>query len=170
MGLLLPDYGPAISRSRPYLEFYLVQVKLHSTPWIVILPIVCNRLLNIGTKGDICGSKTVPRPREQYNPYSHRQHLSGSLYKQGRGMKSGLLCGLLSKILTWCTNKQAYSQSQTHSMPDECGSRQAIQTRTDSVNRMVPPSRGLPDNMQQVALALKKSFYCVNTSYPMDNC
>ena len=38
-------------------------------------------------------------------------------------------------------------------MPAECGSRQAIQARPDHPNRVVSPSRGLPNNMQQVALA-----------------
>ena len=40
------------------------------------------------------------------------------------------------------------SQSPTHSRPAERGSRQAIQTRPDHPNRVVSPSRGLPDNMQ----------------------
>ena len=45
------------------------------------------------------------------------------------------------------------SQSPTHSRPAKCRSRQAIQTRPDHPNRVVSPSRGLPNNMQQVALA-----------------
>ena len=45
------------------------------------------------------------------------------------------------------------SQSPTHSRPAECGSRQAIQTRPDHSNRVVPPSRGFPSHMQQVAPA-----------------
>ena len=44
-----------------------------------------------------------------------------------------------------------FSQSPTHSRPAEFGSRQAIQARPDNSNRVVPPSRGLPGNMQQVA-------------------
>ena len=50
-------------------------------------------------------------------------------------------------------------QSPTHSRPTECGSRQAIQTGTDHPNRMVSPSRGLPNNTQQVALATDR-FVC----------
>ena len=42
------------------------------------------------------------------------------------------------------------SQSPTYSRPAECGSRQTIQARPDHPNRVVPPSRGLPNNMQQV--------------------
>ena len=51
-----------------------------------------------------------------------------------------------------------YSQSLTHSRPSECGSRQAIQTRPDHSNRVVSPSRGLPNNMQQVAQASNRPF------------
>ena len=43
------------------------------------------------------------------------------------------------------------SQSPTHSGPTERGSRQAIPFRPDHSNRMVPPSRGFPNNMQHVA-------------------
>ena len=43
------------------------------------------------------------------------------------------------------------SQSPTHSGPAERGSRQTIPFRTDHSNKMVPPSRGFPNNMQQVA-------------------
>ena len=49
--------------------------------------------------------------------------------------------------------KTSDSQSPTHSRPAECGSRQAIQARPDHPNGVVSPSRGLPDNMQQVAPA-----------------
>ena len=45
------------------------------------------------------------------------------------------------------------SQSLTHSGPTERGSRQAILFRPDHSNRMVPPSRGFPSYMQQVAPA-----------------
>ena len=60
-----------------------------------------------GTKGGLLGPERVPRPlREQHTSDSHRQHHSGCLYKQGGGMKSGLLCALLWRILTWCTSKR----------------------------------------------------------------
>ena len=45
------------------------------------------------------------------------------------------------------------SKSLTHSRPAECGSRQAIQTGPDHSNGVVPPTRGFPSNMQQVAPA-----------------
>ena len=60
-----------------------------------------------GTKGSLFGPKIVPRPlTEQYSSYNHKHHHSGCLYKQRRGMKSGPLCALLWRILTWCTSKQ----------------------------------------------------------------
>ena len=49
--------------------------------------------------------------------------------------------------------KSSNSQSPTHSMPAECGSRQAIQASPDHPNRVVSPSGGFPGNMQQVAPA-----------------
>ena len=61
-----------------------------------------------GTKGGLSGPKRVPRPLfEQHSSGSHRQHYSGCLYKQRRGwMKSGPLCAILWRILTWCARKQ----------------------------------------------------------------
>ena len=50
-------------------------------------------------------------------------------------------------------NQESNSQSPTHSRLAKHGSRQAIQTRPDHPNRVVSPFRGLPNNMQQVALA-----------------
>ena len=54
--------------------------------------------------------------------------------------------------------KSSNSQSPTHSRPAERGSRQAIQARPDHPNRVVSPSRGLLDNMQQLALAKNRPF------------
>ena len=49
--------------------------------------------------------------------------------------------------------KTSNSQSPTHSRLAERGSIQAIQARPDHPNGVVSPSGGLPNNMQQVALA-----------------
>ena len=60
-----------------------------------------------GTKSGLSGLKRVPRPLfKQHSPGTHRQHNSGCLYQQRRGMKSGSLCALLWRILSWCTRKQ----------------------------------------------------------------
>ena len=50
------------------------------------------------------------------------------------------------------------SKSLTHSGPAEHGSRQAISSRPDHSNRMVPPSRGFPKYMQQVAPTSDRSI------------
>ena len=49
-------------------------------------------------------------------------------------------------------------QSPTHSSPTECGSKQAIQVRPDHADRVVSPSSGLSNNMQQVAPASDRPF------------
>ena len=60
-----------------------------------------------GAKGGLSGPKRVPRPLfKQHSPGSHRQHNSGCLYQQRGGMKSGSLCAVLGRILSWCTRKQ----------------------------------------------------------------
>ena len=68
-------------------------------------------------------------------------------------MRSDPFCALLLRILTWCSRIQVNSKSLTHSRLAKCGSRQTIQARSDHPDRVVSPSRGLPDNMQQVASA-----------------
>ena len=47
----------------------------------------------------------------------------------------------------------SYNQSPTHFRLSERSSRQAFQTGPDHPNRVVSPSRGFPNNMQQVAQA-----------------
>ena len=59
-----------------------------------------------GTKGSLLDPKRVQHPCRKNSSYSHRQHHSDCLYKQGRGMKSGPLCALLLRILTCCTSRQ----------------------------------------------------------------
>ena len=51
------------------------------------------------------------------------------------------------------------SQSLSHPRPAECDSRQAIQAGPDHSNRVVPPSRGFPSHMQQVAPAPNRLVY-----------
>ena len=56
--------------------------------------------------------KGVPRPLlEPYCYHSYRQHHGGCLFKEwGGGSKSGPLCALLWRILTWCSRKQAQAR------------------------------------------------------------
>ena len=58
-------------------------------------------------------------------------------------MKSGSLCALLCRILSWCTRKQVTLKAQ----------RQAIQTWPDHSNRVVPSSRSVSSYMLPVAPA-----------------
>ena len=51
------------------------------------------------------------------------------------------------------------SQSPTHFRPAECGSRQAIQARSDHPDRVISPSRGFSNDMQQVVPT--SSYLCL---------
>ena len=72
--------------------------------------------------------------------------------KEG-SMRLGPLCALLWRILTRCTQQQVTLKSLTHPRSTKCGSRQAIQTGSDYLAGMVPPSRGFSNVMQQMAPA-----------------
>ena len=64
---------------------------------------------SLRTKSSIFSSKRVSNPLlQQDSTDSYRQHNSGCLYQQrgGGGMKSGSLCALLWRILSWCTRQQ----------------------------------------------------------------
>ena len=107
-----------------------------------------------GTKSSLSSHKRVPRPLlRQDSPCSNRQHNSGVVHKQVRRHEvRPNLCSTVEN-LDLVFQITSDSKSPTHSRPAECGSRQAIPARTDHPDRVVSPSRGLPDNMQQVALA-----------------
>ena len=97
--------------------------------------------------------KRVPRPLPtQDSSCSNRQHHSGVIHKQGRRHEvRPTLCSTMEN-LDLVHQKSSNSQSPTHSRPAKCG-RQAIQARPDHPNRVVSPSRGLPNDMHQVAPA-----------------
>ena len=92
---------------------------------------------------DLCSNKIVLVATNNTTVVSY-------INKEG-GMRSGPLCALLWRILTWCTRKQVILKPDTFQA--ERGSGQAIQARPDHPNRVVSPSIGLLLNMQQVALA-----------------
>ena len=55
----------------------------------------------------LSSSSRVSNPLlQQGSTDSYRQHNSGCLYQQRGGMKSGSLCALLWRILSWCTMQQ----------------------------------------------------------------
>ena len=81
-------------------------------------------------------------------------------------MRLGPLCAILWRICDLMCQETSNSQSPTHSRLAECGSRQAIQARPDHQNRVVSPSRGLPINMQQVAL-VQIGLFAVRFNYKL---
>ena len=107
-----------------------------------------------GAKSSLSSIKGVPRSLlRQDSTCSNQQHYSIVIYKQGRRHEVGsTLCSTLEN-LDLVYQAASNSQSSTHSRPAERGSRPAIQTRPDHPDRMVSPSKGFPNNVQQVAPA-----------------
>ena len=105
-----------------------------------------------GTKGSVSCLKRVPKPLcRRDSTCGNRQHYSSVIHKQERRHEvRHTLCPTMEN-LDLVYQKSSNSQSSTHSGPAEHGSRQAISSRPDHSNRMVPPSRGFPNYMQQVA-------------------
>ena len=77
-----------------------------------------------------------------------RQHRSYFLHKQARRHEVGLTVVNPDLAL----QEAGDSQGLPHSRPAECGSRQAIEARTDHPTNVVSASRGLPVEMHPVAL------------------
>ena len=129
-------------------------------------------------KGGLPSLERFSRPlRQQHSSGSQRQHYSSVVHKQGRGYEVGPSMCPTMEDLDLVYQKTSDSQSPTYSGPVECGSRQAIPSRPDHSNRMVPPSRGLPDHMLQVAPAPDRpicneiqqqvtSVHVTSTGYP----
>ena len=110
-------------------------------------------------KGSLSGSKRVPRPlRGQDSSCSNRQHYSSVIYKQGRRHEVGAtLCPAVENLdLVYPLTSD--SQSPTHPRPPKCGSRQAIPARPDNPDRVVSPSRGFSNYMQQVEPASSRPY------------
>ena len=80
------------------------------------------------------------------------------VYKQGRRHEVGPTFCPTVENLDLVYQEISDSQSLTHSRPAEHGSRQAIQARPDHPDRVVPPSRGIPNDIQQVAHTSNRSI------------
>ena len=106
------------------------------------------------TQGSFSSLKRVPKSLlQQHRSDSHRQHYSSVIHKQGRKHEVGhALCPSVED-LDLVYQKSSHLQSPTHPRPAECGSRQAIQAGPDHSDGVVPPSRGISNNLQQVAPA-----------------
>ena len=111
------------------------------------------------TQGSVSCLKRVSKPLcKQDSICGNRQHYSDVVYKQGRRHEVGhTLCPTMENLdLVYQTSSN--SKSPTNPRAAVCGSRQAIQTGPDHSNRMVPPSRGFPSYMQQVAPTSDRSI------------
>ena len=111
------------------------------------------------TQDSFSSLKRVPKALlQQYCSDSYIQHYSGVIHKQGRRHEIGhTLCPTVED-LDLVYQKSSHPQGPTHSRPAECGSRQAIQARPDHSDGMVPPSRGISNNLLQVAPASDRPF------------
>ena len=105
------------------------------------------------------GPSSIPRPLvEQYCCYSYRQHCSGCLYEGRRGMKSGPLCALLWRILTWFSRKQVTSPTHSRRL-------NVIAHKLSSVTQLNRADKWsllsvFPNNMLLVAPRLSGPFCC----------
>ena len=105
-----------------------------------------------GTQGSVSCLERVSKPLcKQDSTCGNRQHYSNVVHKQRRRHEVGhTLCPTMENLdLVYQTSSN--SKSPTYPRAAECGSRQAIQAGPDHSDGMVPPSRGFPSYMQQVA-------------------
>ena len=112
-----------------------------------------------GTQGSVSCLERVSKPLcKQDSTGGNRQHHSDVVYKQGRRHEVGhTLCPSMENLdLVYQTSSD--SKSPTYPRAAECGSRQAIQAGPDHSDGMVPPSRGFPSYMQQVAPTSDRSI------------
>ena len=77
--------------------------------------------------------------------------------KEG-GMRSGSLCALLWRLLSWCHPRKIICAGQTHSGSLECHSRQAVPTQSGDPDRVVPVSTGVQSLVLQMGPASDRSF------------
>ena len=112
-----------------------------------------------GTKSSLSSTEKVPKPLQRQNSTcGNRQDYSSVLHKQRRRHEVGPAVCPTMENLDLVHQTPGNSQSPTHSGPAEHGSRQAISFRPDHSNRVVPPSRGFPSHMHQVALTSDRSI------------
>ena len=103
-------------------------------------------------QGRLLSLKRVPRTLlTQDSTCGNEQHYSSVIHKQRRRHEVGpTVCPSMENLdLVYQTSGNP--QSSTHSGLAEHSSRQTIPLRPDHSNRVVPPSRGFPSYMQQVA-------------------
>ena len=111
------------------------------------------------TQGIFSSLKRVPRSLHRQDGSSgNRQHYRSVLHKQGRRDEVGSSVRPTLENLDPVLQETSDFKGPTHPRLTKCGGRQAIQTRLDHPDRMVPPSRDFSDNMQQVAPTTNRPF------------
>ena len=105
-------------------------------------------------KSRLLGTQGIPRPCfGQHRIDCNRQHYCGILHKQGRRHEvRPSLCSTLENC-DLVYRQTGNTESPTHTRPAKCGSRQAIKTRTDNPDGMVPSPRGFHSDMREMAQA-----------------
>ena len=100
-------------------------------------------------KGSFPSFKAVPGPLPQADsPDSYRQHHGTCLYKQGRENEVGPIMRSSVENPNLVYQETVNYQSETHPRLSERDSRQAIQTRSDYSNRMVPSPQSFQSNLR----------------------
>ena len=112
-----------------------------------------------GTKSSLSGSKRVPKSMHRKDgSSSNRQHYSSGLHQQGGRHEVGpTLCPTLEN-LDLVHRETSDSEGPTHSRPLKCSGRQTVPTGTNHPDGMVPPARGFPGPVRQVAPASNRSL------------
>ena len=105
-----------------------------------------------GTQSGFPSLKRVPKSLcKQDSSSGNRQHHSCSLHKQRRRHEVGpTVCPTLEN-LDLVFPASSNSKSPTHPRPSKCDSGQAVQTRPDHPDGVVPPSGSFSKFMQQMA-------------------
>ena len=109
-------------------------------------------------ESSLSSSQRVPRTMYRQDSSSGiRQHYSSGLYKQRRRYEVGpSMCPTLEDP-DLVLPETSDVKSPSHPGPSERDSRQAIQTRSDHTDRVVPPPGGISKHMQEVAPTSSRS-------------
>ena len=109
-------------------------------------------------ESSLSSSQRVPRTMYRQDSSSGiRQHYSSGLYKQRRRYEVGPSMCPTVEDPDLVLPETSDVKSPSHPGPSERDSRQAIQTRSDHTDRVVPPPGGISKHMQEVAPTSSRS-------------
>ena len=110
-------------------------------------------------KSSLPSFKRFPKPMRWKNGSgSNRQYNSSVIHQQGRGHEIGPTLCLTLENLDLVHRESSDSKGPTHYRSLKCSGRQTVQIGSDHSNRMVPPSRGFPSPVQQMAPTSNRSL------------